>query len=82
MKLRTNPPFGKPGGEVDAGQAVNYVVNRAAGNYDDVPARAAARHDAVQEMFGRLLQCMIDNGALRAAQVSTIFDYDAIAEEG
>lgn len=65
---------------VETAEAVQIVINRTMGHYEGERERDAARSEALQGMLARLLDKLIANGALRAEQVSEIFDYDVIAE--
>lgn len=61
--------------ELDAESAVAHAVDAKAQNYDGEMERIRERHDALAEMFGRLLHELIECGALsRAEQVQNIFD--------
>lgn len=81
MKLTTNSRF-EPERVVTAAEAVTYVAERAAGrrSHESSTYRIIERAEAIEGMLGRLIGCLIDNGALRANQVEAIFDYDIGAE--
>ena len=67
---------------LDGVAAVQHCANRTANNCEGgALEKAQARANAVEGMLGRLIDELISNHALRAVQVSTIFDYDVIAED-
>jgi len=67
--------------QYDAPGAVQFTVDRAARNYEGAMEKMAARHDALQEMVGRLLTVMMNNGMLRVEQVEEVLDYDFEVED-
>lgn len=80
MKLTTSTRFEKEHAVTPA-EAVQYVADRAERGSDDQLERMRYRTAAVEGMLGRLLTALVDNGVLRANQVSEIFDWDVTAEE-
>lgn len=80
MKLTTNTRFEKEHA-VTPTEAVRYVAQRAENRSEgDTLERARFRAEAVEGMLGRLMSALVANGALRADQVSEIFDCDILAE--
>lgn len=83
MKLVTNVKY--PRKAVTPEEAVTYVINEHVCSYrSDGTGELETiklRHDALESIVGRLLGALIDNGALRAEQVSAIFDHDVSAED-
>lgn len=81
MKLTARPAF-RPDDckTVDAAEAVAFVAHKAAALAEGSLERVQARADAVEAMLGRLIGVLIERG-LTPEQVSTIFDYDVIAED-
>lgn len=79
MKLTTNVVFA-PKKPINVEDAVEYVADGHAENYENRDERMRARVEALQGMLGRLLGCMVTNGQLRPEQVSEVFGYDVIAE--
>lgn len=81
MKLTTNTRF-EAEQRVTPAEAVQYFAQRAENRSEgDTLERVRYRAEAVEGMLGRLLDAMVQNGALRAGQLEAIFDYDVSAEE-
>ena len=77
MKLITNTRFEKEQAVTPA-EAVQYFADqRCEGGQLE---RARMRSKAVENVLGRLLTALVDNGQLRPDQIEMIFDYDVSAE--